>query len=77
MIPEEKKNRQGMDSRKAVHVSIPYTALDGPMSEAAAAAPESFIAQLEKNTDYRLPHDSRSIRIEKALDDFFGDLDAL
>lgn len=67
MIPEEKKNRQGMDSRKAVHVSIPYTALDGPMSEAAAAAPESFIAQLEKNTDYRLPHDSRSIRIEKAL----------
>ena len=67
MIPEEKKNQQGMDSRKAVHVSIPYTALDGPMSEAAAATPESFIAQLEKNTDYRLPHDSRSIRVEKAL----------
>ena len=43
MIPEEKKNRQGMDSRKAVHVSIPYTALDGPEALAAAGAPVDWL----------------------------------
>ncbi|MBR3396721.1 MAG: hypothetical protein IKG70_02575 [Lachnospiraceae bacterium] len=68
MIPEEKRQANSINSQKAVHVSIPYTALDGPLSETAAAAPESFIAQLEKNTEYALPHDNRVIRIEKAED---------
>jgi len=67
MIPEEKKRSENMYyGNKAVHVSIPYTALDGPMAQAAAETPECFIAQLEKNTEYALPHDKRTIRIEKA-----------
>ena len=57
------------DSRKAFHVSLPYTELDGAFAKTAAGTPESFIAQLEKNRDYALPHDSRVIRIEKAVDE--------
>ena len=53
---------------KAVHVSVPYTALDGPMADAAAWTPESFIAQIEKDTDYALPYDKRVIRVEKTPD---------
>ena len=53
---------------KTMHVSIPYTALDGPEALAAAAAPESFIARIEKNTEYALPHDNRTVRVEKAPD---------
>ena len=53
---------------EAVHVSVPYTSLDGPMAGAAAGTPESFIAQIEKDTDYALPHDTRLIRVEKAPD---------
>ena len=68
MVPEEKRDELGLYSGEAVHVSIPYTALDGPLSETAAAAPESFIAQIEKNTEYALPHDKRTIRVEKAAD---------
>ncbi|MCR4723246.1 MAG: hypothetical protein K5629_05660 [Eubacteriales bacterium] len=65
MVPEEKRRETGMDPRKAVHVSIPYSALDGPMAEAAAKTPESFIAQIEKNTEYALPHDRRVLCVEK------------
>ncbi len=68
VIPEDKLQEQGYYYDKAVHVSIPYTALDGPLSEAAAKTPESFIAQIEKNTEYALPHDKRVIRVEKAED---------
>ncbi len=53
----------------AAHVSLPYAALDGPLADAAAVTPEGFIAQIEKNTDYALPHDRRSIRVEKAADE--------
>ena len=59
MILEEKKQEAGISRRKAVHVSIPYTALDGPMAETAAAVPGSFIAQLEKSTWYALPGDGK------------------
>ena len=69
MIPDQKLQELGANSRKAVHVSIPYTALDGPLVEAAAGTPENFIAQLEKNTEYALPFDKRVIRIEKAVND--------
>lgn len=65
VVPEEKMREAGVYNRKALHVSIPYTALDGAFAKAAEEAPESFIAQLEKNTEYALPHDSRVIRIEK------------
>ena len=68
-VPEEKKSELGMYRPKAVHVSVPCTALDGPSAEAAALTPESFIAQVEKNTDYVLPHDQRTIRVEKATDE--------
>ena len=68
MIPEEKRRNLVQDSRKAVHVSIPYSALDGPLADTAAQTPEHFIAQLEKNTEYALPHDGRVIRVEKAAD---------
>ena len=67
MIPEEKMQALGIYTRRAVHVSIPYTALDGPLAETAAKTPESFIAAVEKNTDYALPHDNRTIRVSKAL----------
>ena len=67
-ISEEKKQEAGLYARHAVHVSLPYSALDGAAAEAAAGTPLSFIAQLEKNTDYALPHDKRVIRIEKAAD---------
>lgn len=67
MIPGEKMQDLGIYTRRAVHVSIPYTALDGPLAEAAAKTPESFIAAVEKNTDYALPHDDRTIRVSKAL----------
>ena len=67
-IPAEIRREHGMDADKAIHVSIPYTALDGPLAETAAGTPESFIAQIEKNTDYALPHDERVIRVEKAED---------
>ena len=67
-VPEEKRREQGVNTRKAVHVSLPYTALDGPLAETAAGTPEGFIAQIEKNTDYALPHDQRVIRVEKAAD---------
>ena len=69
MIPEEKRREAGIERQKAVHVSLPYSALDGAMAETAAKAPESFIAQLEKNTWYALPHDRKSIQIEKAVDE--------
>ena len=65
-VPEDKLRELGYYSRKAVHVSIPYTALDGSLVEAAAGTPESFIAQLEKNTEYALPRDKRTVHIEKA-----------
>ena len=69
MISEEKKSDAGIDRRRAVHVSIPYTALDGRIAEAAAKTPESFIAEVEKNTEYALPHDKRIIRVEKGDND--------
>ena len=53
----------------AVHVSVPYTALDGPAAGDAVKTPESFIAQIEKNAEYSLPFDKRAIRVEKAPDD--------
>ena len=65
VVPEEKMSEAGVYNRKAVHVSIPYTALDGTFAKDAEKTPESFIAQLEKNTEYALPHDKRVIRIEK------------
>ncbi len=69
MIPEEEKQEKGLDYRKAVHVSIPYEALDGPVADAAAKTPDCFIAQIEKNTEYSLPYDKMSIRVEKAEND--------
>lgn len=66
MVPEAKRRDLGMDPRKAIHVSIPYSVMDGPMAKAAADTPESFIAQIEKNTEYALPHDKRVICVEKA-----------
>ncbi len=66
VVPEDKMMEAGVYNRKAVHVSIPYTALDGAFAKAAEETPESFVAQLEKNTEYALPHDKRVIRIEKA-----------
>ena len=65
-ISDDYRQNQGSYSRKAVHVSVPYSALDGPFSETAAATPESFIAQIEKNTEYALPYDNRTICVEKA-----------
>ena len=50
------------------HVSITYTQLDGPMAETGASTPKSFIARVGKNTDYALPHDNRTVRVEKASD---------
>lgn len=67
-ITEGKNRHNGMDPNKAIHVSVPYTSLDGPAAENAAGMPERFIAQIEKNTDYSLPYDKRSIRVEKAKD---------
>lgn len=67
MLPEDKMQELDMNARKAVHVSIPYTALDGAMSAAASETPKSFIARLEKNTEYALPHDKRVIRVEKGM----------
>ena len=67
-ISAEIRREYGMDADKAIHVSIPYAALDGPLAETAAGAPESFIAQIEKNTDYALPYDAGVIRVEKAED---------
>ncbi len=69
MVPDEKRDE--LDNAfygKAVNVSIPYSALDGAKAEAAAATPESFIAQIEKNTDYALPFDNRVIRVEKVAE---------
>ena len=70
-VPKEKRDQLSSDfRRKALHVSIPYSALGGPLCEAAGKTPESFIAQVEKNVDYALPHDTRTIRIEKAATDY-------
>lgn len=60
---------KGIYTNGAVHVTIPYTALDGALAEAAAKTPESFIAPVEKNAEYALPQDKRSIRVEKAADE--------
>ncbi|MBO5503707.1 MAG: hypothetical protein J5969_04415, partial [Lachnospiraceae bacterium] len=70
-VPKEVRDQLSSDfRRKALHVSIPYSALGGPMCEAAGKTPESFIAQVEKNVDYALPYDDYSIRIEKAATDY-------
>lgn len=69
MISEEKRKEQSGKLHRAVHVSIPYTELDGPLAKGAAPTPDSFIAQIEKNKEYALPHDKRVIRVEKAADD--------
>ena len=70
-VPKEIRDQLSSDfRRKALHVSIPYSALGGPMCEAAGKTPESFIAQVEKNVDYALPYDDYSIRIEKAATDY-------
>ncbi|MBO5573796.1 MAG: hypothetical protein J5947_06095 [Clostridium sp.] len=69
VISEGETEDPGMNAPGAYHVSIPYTALDGPAAKKAANTPESYIARIEKNTDYALPHDSRTIRVEKAPDD--------
>lgn len=68
MIPQEEKSAYGIEYGKAIHVSIPYEALDGPMAGAAAKTPECFIAQIEKNTEYSLPDDKRTVMVEKAED---------
>lgn len=69
MVPEENRQESGLNLYQAVHVSIPYTALDGPVADDAAKTPESFIAQIEKNIEYALPYDRRNILVEKAADD--------
>nr|MCR4655178.1 hypothetical protein [Lachnospiraceae bacterium] len=70
MIPEEKKQENGLYYNKAVHVSIPYDKLGGPFAEISLKTPECFIAQIEKNTEYALPYDKRVIRVEKAVDSY-------
>ena len=70
-VPKEIRDQLSSDyRRKALHVSIPYSALGGPLCEAAGKTPESFIAQVEKNVDYALPHADQTIRIEKAATDY-------
>ena len=70
-VPKEVRDQLSSDfRRKALHVSIPYSALGGPLCEAAGKTPESFIAQVEKNVDYALPHADQTIRIEKAATDY-------
>ena len=60
------KNRDYHGS--VMQVSFPYSGLTGTRAAQAAKTPGNFIARLDLNTDYALPYDSRTIRVQRAED---------
>ena len=56
------KNREvsGYPDR-AVTAALPYDSLPGPKAKALASVPDSYIAMLDRETAYRLPHGNLSI----------------
>ena len=62
-VSNEKRTEAEDYSGTAVMVSIPYTALDGKKSAFLADVPDEYIARMECETVYDLPHGDMSVMI--------------
>ena len=50
-------------SPRAVTVGLPYAGLTGKKAEALSAVPESYIAMMDKETEYDLPHGDMTVQL--------------
>jgi len=62
-VPEEKRQEAGFTGGWAVTAAVPYASLKGEAAATAANAPASYIALIDRETDYRLPGSGFSVRI--------------
>lgn len=67
-ISEEKRRELGDYSGYAVTVAFPYDTLSGERAKALMKVPESYIAQMDPETLYDLPHGKLSVMLTKEAD---------
>ena len=60
-VSAEERRAIGDYSGRAVSVSIPYDALPGEQAKALSSAPGSYIAMIDREREYRLPHGDLSV----------------
>ena len=67
-VSEDRRREIGDYSARAVTAAFPYTALSGKKAAAYASAPKSYIARLDRETEYSLPHGDMSVILTKKDD---------
>ena len=58
-------------SNKVITAAFPYDSLDGSMAATLSAVPEDYIARLDRETVYKLPHGNVSVMLAKIDKDIF------
>lgn len=67
-ISEEKRRENGDHTGYAVTAAFPYDTLTGEKAKALSKVPESYIAQMDLDTLYDLPHGKLSVMLTKEDD---------
>ena len=67
-VSGDKRREIGDYSARAVSVSFPFTDLPGGKAGALSAAPESYIAMIDREAVYDLPHGDLSIQLTQKED---------
>lgn len=70
-VAKKKHEEIGDYSNKVITVAFPYDTLDGSMVATLATVPEDYIARLDRETIYKLPHGNLSIMLTKNDKDIF------
>ncbi|RRD94649.1 hypothetical protein EII17_06990 [Clostridiales bacterium COT073_COT-073] len=68
---KKKHEEMGDYSNKVITVAFPYDSLDGLVAATLAKVPEDYIARLDRETIYKLPHGNLSVMLTKNDKDIF------
>lgn len=69
-VSHEKRTSIGDYTGRAVSAALTYDSLSGARTEAYSSAPESYIAMLDREKEYALPHGNQSILLTQLEDSF-------
>lgn len=62
-ISKEKRREIGDYSSRAVTAALPYDSLPGAKAKSLSEAPDSYIAMIDRETVYDLPHGKQSVQL--------------
>ncbi|RRD94536.1 hypothetical protein EII17_07750 [Clostridiales bacterium COT073_COT-073] len=68
---KKKHEEIGDYSNKVITVAFPYDSLDGLVAATLADVPEDYIARLDRENIYKLPHGNLSVMLTKSDKDIF------